>query len=81
MSCDAKNVAKLSTNQFDGPYMNKSYDVYMCRAAKAAPKTITRGNVAACIYKTASDEERKVMQDVYDFSVEHNCKLVINPKK
>ena len=61
--------------------MNKSYDVYMCRAAKVAPKTITRGNIAACIYRTASDAERKVIHDVHNFFVEHNCKLVINPRK
>lgn len=61
--------------------MKSDYDVYMCRGAKVAPKTITRGNIAALIYRTSSDTEKKVMHDVYEFLIENNCKLVIKPKK
>lgn len=61
--------------------MNSQYDVYMCRTAKAAAKTITRGNIAALVYRTSSDAEKKVMHDVYEFLTENNYKLVIKPKE
>lgn len=44
------------------------------------PKTITRGNLAKCIWENASEEDKKKMIDAYDLMVRTGYSIVIMPK-